>query len=62
VTESLANVYSNITGPEDVGAKLGKRYMLNFIDDTSRISWIYSIKEKSDTMSHFKDWKALIEK
>jgi hypothetical protein len=61
-TERLAKIFSDITGPEDVNTKVGEKYMLNFIDDASGMSWIYPIKEKSDAAVHFKDWKALVEK
>jgi hypothetical protein len=49
--ERLEKVHSDITGPEDVNTKAGEKYMLNFIDDASGMSWIYPLKEKSDAVS-----------
>jgi hypothetical protein len=60
--EKLEKVYSDITGPEDIGMKYGEKYMLNFIDNASCMSWIYPLKDKSDTVTCFKDWRALVEK
>jgi hypothetical protein len=62
VKERHEKVYSDITGPEDIGTKYGKKYILNFIDNTSCMSWIYPLKEKADAITCFKDWRALVEK
>ena len=36
-------------------------FMILFIDDHSRKSWIYFLKAKSETFDRFKEFKALIE-
>ncbi|KAK2980575.1 hypothetical protein RJ640_017437 [Escallonia rubra] len=42
---------------------LGKnRYFLLFIDDYSRKTWVYFLKQKSEVFSTFKRFKALVEK
>eukprot|EP00253_Pinus_taeda_P008132 PITA_08132 len=39
----------------------GSHYYATFIDDASRKTWIYCIKNKSDVYDTFKKWKALVE-
>ena len=38
------------------------RYMLTFIDDFSRYVWVYFMKEKSEALSKFKEFKEMVEK
>ena len=40
----------------------GSFYFLAFIDDFSRKTWIYFLRNKSDTFSRFKEFKALTKK
>ena len=40
---------------------LGFEYYITFIDDYSRNTWIYFLKEKSEVFDKFKEFKALIE-
>lgn len=40
----------------------GSKYLLTFIDDFSRISWVYFLKYKSEDLATFKNCKASIEK
>ena len=39
----------------------GFEYCITFIDDFSRNTWIYFLKEKSEVFEKFKEFKALIE-
>jgi len=55
-------VYSDITGLEGILTAGGVSYIINFIDDHSDILWLYLIKEKSDAIQVFKEWRALVEK
>ena len=54
-------VYSELTGPEDVTSAGGAKYILNFINDLSRMTWTYLIKEKSQAETVFVKWCALME-
>jgi 5'-3' exoribonuclease 2 len=36
-------------------------YYVSFIDDYSRKTWIYFLKEKSEVFNKFKEFKALVE-
>ena len=37
------------------------KYVLTFIDDFSRLCWVYFLKIKSEVFDHFKVFKALVE-
>ena len=37
------------------------RFVLIFIDDFSRFTWIYFLRKKSEVFQHLKDFKALVE-
>jgi len=39
----------------------GNRYFITFIDDYSRMCWVYFFRNKSDTLNVFKKFKALVE-
>jgi len=39
----------------------GKRYMLTFVDDFSCKVWVYFLRQKNETLSMFKKFKALVE-
>ena len=39
----------------------GYVYYVSFIDDFSRMTWIYFMKNKDEVFSKFKEFKALIE-
>ena len=57
----LDYVHSDIWGPERVASKGGTQYFMSFIDDHSRKVWVYFLKNKSDTFTTFKKWKAEVE-
>lgn len=58
----LQLVHSNICGPITPASHSGKRYILSFIDDYSRKTWIYFLHEKSETFNMFKSFKASVKK
>ncbi|KAL8087732.1 hypothetical protein AgCh_037766 [Apium graveolens] len=58
----LEIVHTDIAGPFDIPSLGGNRYYLTFVDDFSRKSWVYIIKEKSEALDKFKEFKALAEK
>jgi transposase InsO family protein len=37
------------------------RYVLTFIDDYSRYTWVYFLRQKFEVFEHLKDFKALVE-
>ncbi|KAD6119247.1 hypothetical protein E3N88_10518 [Mikania micrantha] len=40
----------------------GSRYYLLLIDDYTKMSWIYFLRNKAETFEHFRNFKALVEK
>eukprot|EP00253_Pinus_taeda_P002476 PITA_02476 len=60
-TEKLELVHTNVWGPTQVSSLGGFHYYVTFIDDATRKTWIYCIKNKSDVFDTFKKWKALVQ-
>ncbi|ONK55055.1 uncharacterized protein A4U43_UnF8110 [Asparagus officinalis] len=61
-TELLQLVHTDIVGPFEVVSLGGNRYFFTFIDDYSRKTWIYFLKEKSKALEKFKEFKEMVEK
>ena len=40
----------------------GNRYFLTFIDDCSRMTWVYFLRQKSDVFIGFKKFQAMVER
>ena len=57
----LELVHSDVFGPVSIPS-LGKSvYYVSFIDDFSRNTWIYFLRNKSEAFDRFKEFKALVE-
>ena len=54
-------IYSNLMGPEDITSAGGVKYILNFVNDMSGMTWTYLIKEKPQAENIFVKWHALVE-
>ncbi|KAL3642739.1 hypothetical protein CASFOL_013554 [Castilleja foliolosa] len=54
-------IHSDVWGPSPVTSSSGFRYYVSFIDHLSRYTWIYLLKNKSDTLQAFIHFKKLIE-
>lgn len=52
-SQPLELVHSDLCGPLPRASLTGHRYILTFIDDFSRRSWVYFIASKGDTFSCF---------
>ena len=57
----LGLIHSNISVPMPIKSMNGSRYVLTFIDDFSRYTWVFFIKKKSEVLEKFTELKALIE-
>jgi hypothetical protein len=53
-------VHSYIWGPAPFVSKDGYKYYIIFIDDFSRHTWIYFIKHRSEDLSIYKNFSAMI--
>ena len=53
-------VHSDIWGPSRISSILGFHYFVSFIDDYSRCTWIFLMKDHSELFSIFKNFCAEI--
>ena len=54
-------MFSDLWGPSHITSTNGFLYCVTFIDAFSRFTWIYLLKNKSDTFTVFKQFKAMAE-
>lgn len=54
-------IHSDVCGPMQTKTASGYRYMLTFIDDFSRYTKIYLLKEKSEVFQKFKEFHQLVQ-
>ena len=59
--EPLELVHSNVFGRVKHPSIKGMRYMVMFIDDFSRYVWVFFMKEKSETLSKFMEFRMKVE-
>jgi len=57
----LEIIHSDVCSPMSSSSLSGYAYYVSFIDDFSRKTWIYFMKNKDEVFSKFKEFKALIE-
>ncbi|KAM1157603.1 hypothetical protein ACFX2B_027948 [Malus domestica] len=57
----LKLIHSDVCGPMQTSTISGNRYFVTFIDDYSRMCWIYLLRHKSDVFHVFKKFKAMVE-
>ena len=61
-TNKLQLIHVDICGPVTPASHSGKRYLITFIDDHSRKTWVHFLAEKSEAFGVFKNFKVLVEK
>lgn len=54
-------ILSDVFGPIPIPSLGGSLYYVSFIDDLSRNTWLYILKNKYKVLGKFKDFKALLE-
>ena len=59
-TQILELVHSDVCGPFRVNSLGGCRYFVTFIDDFSKKTWIYFLKNKSEVLSKFQHFVHLM--
>ena len=52
-------VHSDVWGPAKIVSMGGCRYYVTFIDDHTRKTWVYFMKEKSEVFTHFQHFRTL---
>ncbi|KAL0323577.1 UNVERIFIED_CONTAM: Retrovirus-related Pol polyprotein from transposon TNT 1-94 [Sesamum angustifolium] len=58
----LELIHTDVCGPMRTPSHEQNRYFILFIDDYSRMTWVYFIREKSEVFKVFKKFKNLVEK
>ena len=58
-TELLEIVHSDVCGPMQTTSLGGHRYFVTFIDDKSRFTAIYFVKNKDEVLQKFKEFEAM---
>jgi hypothetical protein len=58
----LELIHFDICGLITPASNGNKRYLLTFIDDFSRKTWVYFLLYKSSALDHFKRFRSVIEK
>ena len=57
----LGLVHSNVCGKLNEKSLGGGQYFLTFIDDKTRYTWVYILKNKSEVFEKFLEWRAEVE-
>lgn len=57
----LELIYCDLWGPAPMQSSMGYKYYVSFIDAYSKYTWVYFLDAKSDTLTIFKQFKALAE-
>lgn len=60
-TKSCHRIHSDLCGPMEVNSLNGSRYFMLFVDDYSRMTFIYFLKQKSEALTRFKEFKSMVE-
>jgi len=60
-TAPLQLIHTDLAGPMKTTSLGGARYYVLFIDDYSRYTVIYILRQKSETFAKFREYKALVE-
>ncbi|MCH84599.1 retrovirus-related pol polyprotein from transposon tnt 1-94, partial [Trifolium medium] len=59
---ALGVIHSDICGPFENPTLAGNKYFITFVDEYTRMIWLYTIKLKSEALYIFKKFKVLVEK
>lgn len=60
-TETLQIIHADVCGAMETKSIGGAQYFLLFVDDYSRMTFIYFLKHKNEVIKKFKDFKAMVE-
>lgn len=60
--ERLEIIHSDVCGPIEPPTLVGNRYFVTFIDEFSRMIWVFFISQKTEVMNTFKYFKKQVEK
>jgi hypothetical protein len=60
-TKPLEIIHADVCGPMRTTCLNGERYFMLFVDDFTRMTWLFLLKKKSETFSCFQVFKELTE-
>lgn len=60
-TETLHRIHTDLCGPMETSSLNGARYFILFVDDFSRMTFIYFLKKKNEAFTKFKIFKTMVE-
>ena len=60
-SQVLGLVHSDVCGKLNEKSLGGGQYFLTFIDDKTRYTWVYILKNKSEVFEKFLEWRAEVE-
>ena len=60
-SERLQLVHIDVCGPKQTKSMNKNKYFVLFVDDMTRMTWIYFIRNKSQVFDVFKKFKKLVE-
>jgi hypothetical protein len=60
-SSSLDLVHNDLMGSFPHPSINKERYVITFVDDYSRYTWVYFLRQKSEVFEHLKEFKALVE-
>lgn len=55
-------MHADVCGPLQIASLNNNKYFVIFVDDYSRMTWVYFVKERSDALHVFKKFKNYVEK
>jgi hypothetical protein len=55
-------VHTDVCGPMQTRSLGGAFYFMLFIDDCTRYTWVYFLRQKSDVFEYFKEFRTMVEK
>ena len=58
---ALELIHGDLCGPISPATPAGNKYFMLLVDDYTRMMWVYMIKNKTEALSFFKRFKALVE-
>lgn len=61
-TQLLELVHTDVCGPMPIQSHSGAKYLLTIIDDFSRMSFVYFLRQKSEAAGKLMEFKAMAEK
>jgi hypothetical protein len=60
-TKPLEIIHTYLCGPTRTKSTYGEQYFMLIVDDYTRLTWVFFLKEKSEVFQKFKIYKALVE-